>query len=158
MNMSRSRAGGTADADDCSGAATVGGYDLPVRIFRSSDAPVGPVDPATFLGRATVQRLVHDETGVPVGVYRVTFSDGARTNWHIHSGPQWLFVVEGRVRVQAVGASAQDLDAGDAVVIAPGERHWHGAAPGSAGTHIAVNVNASTTWLEPVRDEDYKGN
>jgi quercetin dioxygenase-like cupin family protein len=62
------------------------------------------------------------------------------------------------VRVQAVGASAQDLDAGDAVVIAPGERHWHGAAPGSAGTHIAVNVNASTTWLEPVRDEDYKGN
>ena len=126
-----------------------------MRIFRSSDAPVGAVDPATFLGRATVQRLAHDDTAVPVGVYRVTFSDGARTNWHKHSGPQWLFVVEGRVRVQADGGAAQDLEAGDAVVIAPGERHWHGAAPGGAGTHIAVNVNAATTWLEAVSDADY---
>ncbi len=128
-----------------------------MRIFRSNDAPVGPVDPATFLGQATVQRLAHDETSVPVGVYRVTFSDGARTNWHKHSGPQWLFVVEGRVRVQGEGSKTHDLDAGDAVVILPGERHWHGAAPGSAGTHIAVNVNAATTWLEPVRDEEYEG-
>jgi len=110
-----------------------------MRIFRSSDSPVGPVDPATFLGRATVQRLAHDATGVAVGVYRVTFSDRGRTNWHKHSGPQWLFVVEGHVRVQAEGGYAQDLDAGDAVVVAPGERHWHGAVPGSSGTHIAVN-------------------
>jgi quercetin dioxygenase-like cupin family protein len=126
-----------------------------MRIFRSSDTPVGPADPATFIGRATVQRLAHDETGVPVSVYRVTFSDGARTNWHKHSGPQWLFVLAGRVRVQAEGAAAQDLEAGDAVVIAPGERHWHGAAPGRAGIHIAVNVNAATTWMEPVTDEQY---
>ncbi len=128
-----------------------------MRIFRSSDAAVGPVDPATFLGGATVQRLAHDETGVPVGVYRVTFSDGARTNWHKHSGPQWLFVVEGRIRVQAEGGKAQDLEAGDAVVVAAGERHWHGAVPGSAGTHIAVNVNATTTWLERVSDDEYAG-
>jgi quercetin dioxygenase-like cupin family protein len=128
-----------------------------MRIFRSRDAPVDAVDPATFLGRATVQRLAHDETGVPVGVYRVTFQNGARTNWHQHSGPQWLFVIEGRVRVQAEGSDSQDLEAGDAVVVAPGERHWHGAAPGSTGTHIAVNVNASTTWLEPVSDEQYAG-
>ena len=128
-----------------------------MRIFRSSDVPVGPVDPATFLGQATVQRLAHDETSVPVGVYRVAFADGARTNWHRHSGPQWLFIVEGRVRVQVEGGDVQDLQTGDAVVIVPGERHWHGAAPGSAGTHIAVNVNAATTWLEPVRDEEYEG-
>ena len=128
-----------------------------MRIFPSSDARVGPVDPMTFIGRATVQRLAHDETSVPVGVYRVTFSDGARTNWHRHSGPQWLFVVEGRVRVQAEGGDAQDLEAGDAVVVAPGERHWHGAVPGGAGTHIAVNVNAATTWLEAVSDEEYSG-
>jgi quercetin dioxygenase-like cupin family protein len=126
-----------------------------MRIFRSNDAPVGPVDANTFLGHATVQRLAHDETAVPVGVYRVRFSDGARTNWHTHSGPQWLFIVEGRVRVQAAGGDAQDLDAGDAVVVAPGERHWHGAVPGSDGTHIAVNVNVTTTWMEPVNDQDY---
>ena len=128
-----------------------------MRIFRSSEAPVAPVDPATFIGRATVQRLAQDRTGVPVGVYRVTFSDGARTNWHSHSGPQWLFIVEGRVRVQAAGGERQDLDAGDAVVIAPGERHWHGAVPGTSGTHIAVNVDASTTWLESVSGEEYAG-
>jgi quercetin dioxygenase-like cupin family protein len=126
-----------------------------MRIFRSSDAAVGPVDPATFVGQATLQRLAHDETGVPVGVYRVAFTDGARTNWHRHTGPQWLFIVEGRVRVQVEGGDVQDLDAGDAVVITPGERHWHGAVPGNSGTHIAVNVNAATTWLEPVSDEDY---
>jgi len=130
-------------------------YHRSMRIFRSTDAPISPVDPATFAGRATVQRLAHDEIGVPVGVYRVEFSDGARTNWHKHSGPQWLFIVEGRVRVQAEGGNCQDLEAGDAVVIAPGERHWHGAAPGSAGAHIAVNVNAATTWLEPVTDQEY---
>ena len=129
-----------------------------MRVFRSSDAPIGPVDPATFLGQATVQRLAHHATGVPVGVYRVAFSDGARTNWHKHSGPQWLFVVEGRVRVQVQGSDAEDLEAGDAVVVAPGERHWHGAVPGSAGAHIAVNINAATTWLEPVSDEEYQGN
>jgi quercetin dioxygenase-like cupin family protein len=126
-----------------------------MRIFRSIDAPVGPVDPGTFIGRATVRRLAHDETGVPVGVYWVKFSDGGRTNWHRHSGPQWLFVVEGRVRVQAEGGGFRDLEAGDAVVVGPGERHWHGAVPGSIGTHIAVNVNAVTTWLEPVSDEQY---
>ena len=113
------------------------------------------LDPATFVGRARVQRLAHDETGVPVGVYRVTFSDGGRTNWHRHSGPQWLFVVEGRVRVQAEGGGPQDLDVGDAVVMAPGERHWHGAVPGNSGTHIAVNVNAATDWMESVSDVDY---
>jgi quercetin dioxygenase-like cupin family protein len=128
-----------------------------MRIFRSSDEPVRPVDPATFIGRATVQRLAHDETGVPVGVYRVTFLDGARTNWHSHSCPQWLFVVEGLVRVQAEGGDAQDLEGGDAVVVAPGERHWHGAVPGGAGTHIAVNVNAATAWLDAVSDEEYSG-
>src|SRR5262247_2866396 len=127
-----------------------------MRIFRSSDAPVGPVDPATFIGRATVQRLAHDETGVPVGVYRVTFSDGARTNWHRHTGPQWLFIVEGRVRVQKWGEPAQEVTVGDAVVIHPGEKHWHGAAPGGRGAHIAVNVNATTEWLEPVSEADYR--
>jgi quercetin dioxygenase-like cupin family protein len=62
------------------------------------------------------------------------------------------------VRVQVQGSDAEDLEAGDAVVVAPGERHWHGAAPGSAGAHIAVNINAATTWLEPVSDEEYQGN
>src|SRR5688500_19096926 len=128
-----------------------------MRIFRSSDARVGPVDPITFIGRGTVQRLAHDETSVPVGVYRVTFADGARTNWHKHSGPQWLFVVEGRIRAQVWGAPWQDVDTGDAVVFAPGEKHWHGAVPGGSGTHLGVTVNAKKEWHQAVNDEQYEG-
>ena len=127
-----------------------------MRIFRSASVPVVPVDPATFIGPATVQRLAEDDQAVPVGVYRVRFADGGRTNWHSHSGPQWLFIIEGRIRVQRQGEAAQDVDAGDAVVFAPGEEHWHGAVPGSTGTHIAVNVNLQTTWLEPVSQVEYE--
>ena len=55
-----------------------------------------------------------------------------------------------------MGRAAQEVTAGDAVVIHPGEKHWHGAAAGRTGAHIAVNVNATTKWLEPVSEEDYK--
>ena len=88
--------------------------------------------------------------------YHVEFDSGARTNWHTHSGPQWLFVITGRIRVQSWAQPLQDVEAGDVIVIAPGEKHWHGAVPGTRGVHIAVNVNAETTWLEPVRDEEYE--
>ncbi|MGE5171407.1 MAG: cupin domain-containing protein [Rudaea sp.] len=98
-------------------------------------------------------RLAAAQEGVPVGVYRVEFEAGARTHWHTHSGPQWLFVLDGRIRVQVWGETARDVGAGDAVVIAPNEKHWHGAAPESHGTHLAVNVNATTKWLEPVAEE-----
>lgn len=104
-----------------------------------------------------MQRLAEDQTKVPVGVYRVAFADGGRTNWHSHSGPQWLFVVEGRIRVQRSGEPAEDLDTGDAVVFAPDEKHWHGAVPGTSGTHLAVNVDVSTNWMEPVSDAQYAG-
>lgn len=90
-------------------------------------------------------------------VYRVEFESGARTNWHRHSGPQWLFVIEGRVRVQRWGEPPSDVAAGDAVVVGPGEKHWHGAVPGARGTHLAVNIDVKTEWLEPVSDEEYAG-
>ena len=109
------------------------------------------------MGPATTKLLASSEEGESVHVYRVEFNDGARTNWHSHSGAQWLFVVEGSIRVQREGESATDATEGDAVVIAPGERHWHGATPGSRGVHIAVNINAQTTWLGAVTDGEYRG-
>ena len=84
-------------------------------------------------------------------------SAGSRTNWHTHSGAQWLLIVEGRVRVQEWGQPPREVEAGDAVVIAPHEKHWHGAAPGARGVHLAVNVHAQTQWLEPVTDDQYNG-
>jgi quercetin dioxygenase-like cupin family protein len=127
-----------------------------MRIFRGADAPSGPADLKTFTGSARTTRLASDDAATPVHVYRVEFESGARTNWHVHSGPQWLFIIEGRIRIQVSGGPAHDVAAGDAVVVAPGERHWHGAAPGAPrGVHLAVNVNSTTTWLEPVTDTDY---
>jgi quercetin dioxygenase-like cupin family protein len=126
-----------------------------VEIFRDSEVETRQADAATFVGSARTKRLAAAAGGVAVSVYRVEFSAGARTNWHTHSGPQWLLVVEGTIRVQCWGDRAHDVTAGDAVVIPPGEKHWHGAVPGATGTHLAVNVDVSTEWLEPVSDEQY---
>lgn len=126
-----------------------------MKVFRAADAPLNPADPKTFSGRALTARAAADDTALPVHVYRVVFEQGARTNWHIHTGPQWLFIVEGRIRVQVAGDDAIDLATGDAAVFAPGEKHWHGAVPGERGAHLAVNVNLTTEWLEPVSDAEY---
>ncbi len=127
-----------------------------MNLFRHLDSPLGPADPRSFVGPARTGLLASsDDPGASVHVYRVEFDKGGRTNWHIHSGPQWLLIVEGRVRIQKWGERALEVEAGDAVVIAAGEKHWHGAAPGSRGTHLAVNVNVTTEWLEEVTDDQY---
>jgi quercetin dioxygenase-like cupin family protein len=128
-----------------------------MKIFRATDSPFRPVDTMSFVGAAETKLLASSDEATPVHVYHVRFPSGARTNWHTHSGPQWLLVIEGRIRVQTVGRPHSDVVAGDAVVFAPGEKHWHGAVPGSAGAHLAVNVNVQTTWLEPVSDAEYGG-
>ena len=126
-----------------------------MRIFRGAGVPRQPVDPKSFVGAAHVKKLADDSDSTPVIVYQVEFEPGARTNWHIHSGPQWLLITEGRIRTQKWGEASQEVSAGDTVMIAPGEKHWHGAAPGQSGVHIAVNVDVMTEWLESVSDDDY---
>ena len=126
-----------------------------MHIYRSSDSTFRAADATSFVGEARTRLLASSDEATPVHVYHVQFADGARTNWHRHSGPQWLLVTEGRIRVQVWGETAHDVDAGDAVVIAPDEKHWHGAVPGGRGVHLAFNVDAKTEWLEPVSDEDY---
>jgi quercetin dioxygenase-like cupin family protein len=127
-------------------------------IFRGQDVPHGLGDAQSFVGRAHTKKLAQADAMAPVVVYHVEFEPGARTNWHTHSGAQWLLVVEGRIRVQALGQPAHDLAAGDAVVIPPGEKHWHGALPDARGVHFALTVDSTTHWLEPVSDEQYLGN
>ena len=126
-----------------------------MKVFRSQEHPFRAVDSASFVGPAETKLLASSDEGTPVNVYHVRFADGARTNWHTHSGAQWLIVTEGSIRVQSAGQPPHDVAAGDAVVFAPNERHWHGATPGRSGVHVAVNVNLQTTWLEPVSDEEY---
>jgi quercetin dioxygenase-like cupin family protein len=126
-----------------------------MQIFPGAAVPFRDADPATFVGSAQMKPLAAAEDGAAVHLYHVRFDAGARTNWHTHSGPQWLFVVAGRIRAQRWGEAPRDVVEGDAVLFSPGEKHWHGAAPGASGAHLAVNVNAKTTWLEPVSEEDY---
>jgi len=92
-----------------------------------------------------------------INVYRVTFQAGARTAWHAHTGPQLLLVVEGCCRLQKEGESIQEVSAGGAARIEPGERHWHGATSDAPMIHLAVNIDATTTWFEQVTDVQYAG-
>jgi quercetin dioxygenase-like cupin family protein len=127
-----------------------------MKIFRSAQIPSEAGDVKTFTGDVIRMTLASDKAGTPVNVYRVEFAPGARTHWHTHDGPQWLFVVDGRIRIQKLGEPAMEVVAGDAVVIQPGEKHWHGATPTARGAHLAVNVDTATQWLEPVTDEQYR--
>ncbi|MDC7288705.1 carboxymuconolactone decarboxylase family protein [Blautia schinkii] len=98
-----------------------------------------------------------------VGIYNVTFEPGCRNNWHIHhaksGGGQILVCVGGRGYYQEWGKAAQELHPGDVVNIPVGVKHWHGAAPDSWFSHLAVEVpgeECSNEWCEPVSGEDFE--
>jgi 4-carboxymuconolactone decarboxylase len=89
---------------------------------------------------------------------QVTFDAGARTAWHAHPVGQTLIVTSGTGRVQFWGGPIQEIKPGDVVWIPPGQKHWHGASPGSPMTHLAVQEqrNGKTAeWFEKVTDEQY---
>ena len=90
----------------------------------------------------------------------VTFEPGARTAWHTHPLGQTLLILSGLGRVQREGGPIDDVRPGDIVFFAPGEKHWHGAAPGCAMSHVAVaemKDGKAVDWLEKVSDADYAG-
>jgi quercetin dioxygenase-like cupin family protein len=88
----------------------------------------------------------------------VTFEPGARTAWHTHPLGQTLIVTAGWGRVQRDGGPIEEIRAGDIVWFGPGERHWHGASPTTAMTHIAIAEMLDgkvVDWMEYVTDEQY---
>lgn len=90
----------------------------------------------------------------------VTFEPAARTNWHTHPLGQTLIVTAGCGRVQREGGKIEEIRPGDVVWFPPNERHWHGAAPTTAMTHIAILEKLDgkdADWLEKVSDEQYGG-
>ena len=128
-----------------------------MRVFTLSTLDSEPSDPNTFVGHARLTRLNDVAAEPQTNVYRVAFEASARTNWHSHTGPQLLQIVEGTCRFQKDGGPLGEATVGDLISIAPNERHWHGAAPGGPMTHIAINIDAKTSWFEPVTDEEYAG-
>jgi 4-carboxymuconolactone decarboxylase len=89
----------------------------------------------------------------------VTFEPGARTAWHVHPAGQTLIVTTGVGRVQQWGAPVDEIRAGDIVRIPPNVKHWHGASPDAAMSHLAVTETLngrSVEWMEPVTDSQYR--
>jgi quercetin dioxygenase-like cupin family protein len=125
----------------------------PLALLREQPIPWEPADRKTFSGIARVKRLGGAGASPAVRAFRVAFEPGARTHWHVHSGPQILIVVEGRCLVQRWGDPVLTAEAGDVIHIPAGQKHWHGAGAAGPTTHVAVNVDAETTWMEPAPTE-----
>ena len=113
-----------------------------------------------FIGQSYLNPLTKPEDGLFLA--NVTFEPGCRNNWHIHygdkGGGQILVCVAGRGYYQEEGKEARELHPGDVVNIPVGVKHWHGAAPDSWFSHLAVEVpgeNTSNEWCEAVSDEEY---
>jgi quercetin dioxygenase-like cupin family protein len=130
-----------------------------MKIISSSDRPsrTGPAE--WFTGIVYLDEIVRAEAPSRVRLFRVSFAPGARTAWHTHPLGQTLHVFTGSGLVQFDGGPIERIHPGDTVVIAPGERHWHGAAPGNTMVHLALQEadenGVEVTWLEHVTDEEY---
>ena len=117
----------------------------------------GPAE--SFSGAVRVDPLFPKPQGPThaTGSY-VTFEPGARTAWHTHPAGQTLVVTAGVGRVQRWGDAVQEIRPGDVVWIPPGQRHWHGATPNTAMTHMAITELAdgkAVDWLEKVSEAQY---
>jgi quercetin dioxygenase-like cupin family protein len=127
-------------------------------IKRNGSRPSGKGPEAWFSGSVRVDPLfqVGDPTRISGG--QVTFEAGARTMWHTHPLGQTLIVTTGVGWVQSVGSPIEEIRPGDVVWFPPGEKHWHGATPTNAMTHIAITESLdgkNVEWMEKVSDEQY---
>jgi quercetin dioxygenase-like cupin family protein len=117
----------------------------------------GPAD--YFTGAVRVDPLFQAPDPARVRGASVTFEPGARTAWHTHPLGQTLIVTSGRGWVQAWGGPVEAIHPGDVVWFPPGEKHWHGATPTTAMTHIAIQEALDgkvVDWMEQVSDEQYQ--
>ena len=129
-----------------------------MEIKRSGAQPSGKGPAEWFTGTVRIDPLFSAPEPARVTGASVTFEPGARTAWHTHPLGQTLIVTSGRGRVQRWGGSIKEIRPGDVVWIPPGEKHWHGASPTTAMTHIAIveaRDGETAAWMEKVSDEQY---
>ncbi len=131
-----------------------------MKVIKASARPtkIAPAD--NFTGTVLQDAVVVGEAPSRLRATSVTFTPGARTAWHTHAVGQTLYVLYGTGRVQKEGEKPIVLTPGDTVVIPPGVRHWHGAAPDRLFIHLAISetpeTGTATVWLEHVSDDDYR--
>jgi quercetin dioxygenase-like cupin family protein len=131
---------------------------MEIKRLGSQPSARGPAE--WFTGSVRVDPLFQAAEPARAAGASVTFEPGARTAWHTHPLGQTLIVTGGVGRVQTLGGRVEEVRAGDVVRFGPGEKHWHGAAPSTAMTHIAIQEAKDGTvveWLEHVTDEQYSG-
>ena len=129
-----------------------------MKIIRSGSAPSGPGPEDYFTGAVRIDPLSQAEAPGRVAVAHVTFEPGARTAWHTHPAGQTLIVTFGRGLAAREGGPIEEIRQGDVVWFPAGEKHWHGAAPNTAMSHIAIQEavdGSAVTWLEQVSDSEY---
>jgi quercetin dioxygenase-like cupin family protein len=122
----------------------------------STASGTGPAD--WFTGTVRIDTLFNAFDKDRVQGAQVTFEPGARTAWHTHPLGQTLIVTSGLGRLQRDGGPVEDIRPGDVVWFAPGEKHWHGASPRTALTHIAIQEVENgkvVDWMEHVTNDQY---
>ncbi|MFL9812620.1 cupin domain-containing protein [Stutzerimonas sp. VN223-3] len=128
------------------------------QITRAGDQAsiAGPAD--YFSGQARIDPVWPADDHINASGGLVTFEPGARSAWHTHPAGQRLVVISGVGRTQEWGKSIQEIRPGDVVWCPPGVKHWHGASPTTAMTHLAVTGTVdgkNVNWMEKVTDEQY---
>jgi quercetin dioxygenase-like cupin family protein len=132
---------------------------IQMKITRSGETPSGKGPADWFTGTVRVDPLFGPPEPARAAGALVTFEPGARTAWHTHPLGQTIIVTTGFGWVQREGGAIEDIRPGDVVWFEPGEKHWHGASPGTAMSHIAIQekLNGSPVdWMEKVTDEQYR--
>lgn len=131
-----------------------------IEITRKGAIPTVDGPEGYFSGNVKVTPLVNAPEPARTSSAKVAFEAGARTAWHAHPLGQTLIVLSGVGSIQSEGQPIQEIREGDAVWIPPNIKHWHGASPDSAMTHIAIQEaqnGSPADWMELVSDEDYLG-
>lgn len=128
-------------------------------IRKSGSKPSGKGPAEYFTGRVRIDPLLSPPEPARVAGAHVTFEPGARTAWHTHPLGQHLIVTSGLGWVQREGGPVEEIRPGEVIWFEPGEKHWHGATPETAMSHIAIQekLNGSPVdWMEHVSDEQYR--
>lgn len=130
-----------------------------MEIRRSGAQPSGKGPAEWFTGTVRIDPLFNPPEPARVAGSLVTFEPGARTAWHTHPLGQTLIVTSGLGWVQFEGGPVEEIRPGDTVWCAPGEKHWHGATPTTAMSHIAIQEKldgSAVEWLEHVSEAQYR--
>ncbi|RJS93703.1 cupin domain-containing protein [Salinisphaera sp. Q1T1-3] len=129
-------------------------------ISKNGTRPSNPGPDDFFTGTVRIDPLFNNDDPARTSGASVTFEPKARTAWHTHPYGQTLIVTAGSGLVQREGGPIEAINPGDVVWFPPEEKHWHGAGPDTAMTHIAVQEKAEdgpVTWMEKVTDAQYEG-